>query len=52
MKDTDITTVKNTSHPLFPEIDTGIHMLAYYLRQYVQNLRQLEKRPAPAAAAR
>lgn len=42
MKDTE----KANVNPLFPELDTGICMLAFYLRQYIQSIRQLEKRPA------
>ena len=48
MKNTDTPSEKTNYTPLFPELDDGVCMLAYYLRQYIQSIRQLEKRPAPA----
>jgi len=46
MKSNETTIEKPASTPLLPELDTGFCMLAYYLRQYIQSIRQLEKRPA------
>ena len=48
MKDTDLTNEKPTARPLFPELDAGLYTLAIYLNQYIQSIRQTEKRPAPA----
>ena len=48
MNNTDTTPEKTAARPLFPELDTGVCMLAFYLHQYLQSIRQLEKRPAPA----
>ena len=52
MNDADNTIEKTATRSFFPELDTGASMLAYYLRQYIQNIRQLEKRPTAATAAR
>lgn len=46
MKDTDTTTDKPATRPLFPEMDAGLCMLAFYLHKYIQSLRHIEKRPA------
>ena len=46
MKNTD--TEKQSITPLFPELEADICQLAAYLHQYIQSIRQIEKRPAPA----
>ena len=46
MKDTDTALDNPTMRPLFPELDTGLCMLAFYIREYIQSLHQIEKRPA------
>ena len=48
MKDSNTTTEKTANRPLFPELETGVCMLAFYLHEYIQSIRRLEKRPAPA----
>ena len=45
MNTTDTATEIPAARPLFPELDTGLCMLAFYIRQYIQSLHQLEKRP-------
>ncbi len=46
MKDANAASEKPAPRPIFPELDAGCNMLAYFLHQYLQSLRQLSKRPA------
>jgi hypothetical protein len=46
MKKSNHTTQPPESSSFLPNLDAGLYNLAAYLSEYIQSLRQLEKKPA------
>jgi hypothetical protein len=45
MKPSNHVTQQPERHALLPDLDAGLYNLAAYLSEYIQSLRQLEKKP-------